>query len=95
VGTGVAVGLAIGLLAGFVGPGLATADIAPQSSTTTAPAGVPTTPAVTPTTLSASAGDTQNGTTGTIVFVIVTAIIVIGGVLIFVRARANRLSSGG
>jgi hypothetical protein len=58
--------------------------------------GVPTTKAaVTTTTLNANAGDTGNATTGTIVFIIVTAVIVIAALLIFLQARSNRLKASG
>ena len=40
-------------------------------------------------------GDTNNTAAGTLVFVVVTAIILIGAVAVFLRARANRLDGSG
>jgi hypothetical protein len=69
---------------------VAWADLAPVPSQST-----PTTVAVSTVTTAPNlaAGDTNNSATGTLVFVVVTAIIIIGAVAVFLRARANRLKA--
>ena len=55
----------------------------------------PATSAAPTTTLNPNAGSTDNTTAGTVVLVVVSVIIVVGAVLIYWRARANRLSGSG
>jgi hypothetical protein len=81
LGLSAAVVLAAGPAAAQVSPG------APSGSTPIS--------AVTTTTLNANAGDTGNATAGTVIFIIVTAVLLIGALFVFLQARSNRLKSSG